>query len=353
MGQYDYGNTRLRARMSNLLGADELASYAELATIDGFITMLTKTPYRESVEYAITFTHGYACVTQALQRETELIYRDIDRFYSGEASERINLILLRNDLKNIKAILRGLLHSNPFDEITTSFSTLGTIPEEVLVQIAKSASVDEAISKMTVNQLPAAQPLLELKAEKGIPSGAEMENCLEKWYFHSVGQLIKGSDEDMRLLREYHTVEADIVNLNTVLRFISAPQAEEELPGEVDDYLIPFGSLPASRWQLLARSPSLHELVQNLSSTRYKHNLLIGLDCYKNTGNLSEFEANMRTHLLRWLSRLPRLFPLGIGVPLGYMARKLSEIRNLRWIAKGIASGFEPVFIKENLESVA
>ena len=315
--------------------------------------MLTKTPHRESIEYALTFSHGYACVTQSLQRELDVTRQDLLRFYSGSAAEKINLYFLRNDLKNIKAILRGLSHRNPFDEITASFNTLGTIPNATLMQIAKSGSVDDAISKMVVYRLAIAQPLLELIGEKAEPGTADMENRLEQWHFGRIAELMKGRGEDFRLLNEYNAMEADIVNLNTVLRFISAPVAEEELSGGADDYLIPQGNVPLTRWRALAGSTAPQEVVNGLSNTRYKKDLRIGLDCYRNTGDLSEFEANMRTHLLRWLARLPRRFPLGIGVPLGFIARKLNEVRNLRWIAQGIISGFDPAFIRENLESTA
>ena len=353
MSQYEYGNTRLRARISELMSHETIASFTELTSVDSFISALTRTPYRESVEYALTFAHGYECVTQALQRETSRMYMDLTRFYTGEEAEKINLIFLRDDLKNIKAILRGLSHDNPFDVIIASFTTLGTLPHAVLTQIAKSASVDEAISKMVVYDLPFAEPLLALRAKLERPGSADMEMCIEQWYFQRIDHLITGGSEDARLLREFHGIEADIVNLNTVLRFISTPQAEEELHGTLQDYLIPHGTLTITNWQTLAKSATVQELVQKLSSTRYDSALKIGLDCYKNTGNLSEFEANMHTYLLRWQARLPRLFPLGIGVALGYVSKKLSEIRNLRWIAIGIASAFEPDYIRENLERVA
>jgi vacuolar-type H+-ATPase subunit C/Vma6 len=52
------------------------------------------------------------------------------------------------------------------------------------------------------------------------------------------------------------------------------------------------------------------------------------------------------------MSSLLKLYPLGIGVPLGYAVMKQSEIRNLRWIAKGIQSSFAPEYIKDNLEHI-
>jgi len=353
MSQYEYGNTRLRARLSELMTYETVSSFTDLTSVDSFISTLTKTPYRASIEYALTFAHGYGCIIQALQREAAQIYSDLKRFFTGQEAQKIELIFLREDLKNIKAILRGLSHDDPFDVIIASFTPLGSLPRSTLTQIAKSASVDEALNKMVLYDLPVAEPLMALKAQHEHLAAAEMEMCIEMWYFHHIDDLISGNDEDARLLREYHAIEADIVNLNTVLRFINTPQAEEELHGSLEDYLVPYGAISTQRWQALAESGSIEELISRISPSRYDRDLKIGLQCFKNTGNLSEFEANMRTYRLRRLARLPRLYPLGIGVALGYAVRKLSEIRNLNWIAKGISAAFEPAYIRENLEHVA
>ncbi|MBM3138088.1 MAG: hypothetical protein FJZ98_07865, partial [Chloroflexi bacterium] len=76
------------------------------------------------------------------------------------------------------------------------------------------------------------------------------------------------------------------------------------------------------------------------------------VNCYQTTGMLSEFENQMRMYLLSWSAGLPSQYPLGIGVVLGFVALKRSEIKNLRWIAKGIESGFEANYIRENLEKI-
>jgi vacuolar-type H+-ATPase subunit C/Vma6 len=73
------------------------------------------------------------------------------------------------------------------------------------------------------------------------------------------------------------------------------------------------------------------------------------LENFKKNGLLSEFENQLRLFMLGWMARLPHLYPLGVGVPLGYYGMKRNEIRNLRWIGKGIAAGFEPLYIKENI----
>ena len=45
--------------------------------------------------------------------------------------------------------------------------------------------------------------------------------------------------------------------------------------------------------------------------------------------------------------------PLGIGVLLGYVALKVNEVANLRWIAQGINLGLKSEAIRAGLEIVA
>jgi len=45
--------------------------------------------------------------------------------------------------------------------------------------------------------------------------------------------------------------------------------------------------------------------------------------------------------------------PLGIGVTIGYIALKVNEIGNLRWIAHGIELGLAPDAIKADMEMLA
>ena len=46
MALYDYGNTRLRARISRLQSIQTLESFSDLTSIDSFVSSLTKTPIK-------------------------------------------------------------------------------------------------------------------------------------------------------------------------------------------------------------------------------------------------------------------------------------------------------------------
>ena len=347
MALFDYGNTRLRARLSSLQPIEKLESFADLTSIDSFLSLLTKTPYKESIEAALTYAHGYNCLSQAMRMELENIASDLSRFYQDAEGKLVSIIFMRDDLLNLKTIVRGQTHEIPLDEMEDSFLSLGTIPLAFLKELAKAKNLDDAVNKMVVYELPPAQVLLELRTEKISLNASEINLTLEKWYFQKIKELLKGSSENIQLLQEFYAIEADITNLNTILNMVSSP--ERFANTEIKLYLIAQGNISPKVLLKSSKSDSIEEVVRGLFATKYGEYLKKGLDCYKNTHLLSEFENQLRMYMLNWQSKLPRLNPLGIGVPLGYYARKRSEIRNLRWIGKGIASGFEARYIKENL----
>ena len=352
MSLYDYGNTRLRARLSDLQTIEKLESFADLTAIDSLISALTKTPYKTSIEKALTFTHGYECVNQALKIESAEILNDLMKFYQDREQEMIRMIFFRNDLQNIKVIFRGILHHYPLEQITESFSHMGTITEPVLQHLVKAENLEDAINRMAVYQLPISRPLLQLRSIKKDLTSSDIDLAMEKWYFQEIHNLLKGSAEDVQLLRKFYEVEADIANLNTVLRFVGSESGHEKIGDKVNEYLIEAGKIPFNRMMKLVNYTSAEEMTRSLFNTRYGSFLHIAVECFQSTGLLSEFENQMRMYLLTWLASLPRLYPLGVGVPMGYVALKRSEIKNLRWIAKGIESGFEPSYIRENLERI-
>jgi len=352
MALYDYGNTRLRARISNLFSIQMLESLSDLTTTDSLISALSKTHYKESIEISLTYSHGYGCIAEALRRELTEIRNILYRFYDPDLWKKIKIIFLRVDLQNIKAIIRGISHKERIDTITSSISSLGTIDDRFLSQIAKSRNVAEAIDKIAIYKLDFADELLQIKSSKKTIYTSEIERVLEIWYFKKMTSILSGRDENTQLLRKYNAIEADIVNVNTLLRFVNAPSSSDIENHPIDYFIIDSGSFSRKQLLQLSKENSVKNVINQLASSKYHNYLLKAFSCFKENGLLSEFENKLRMYALNWLVMLPKLNPFGVGVPMGYVAMKKNEIRNIRWIAKGIYSGFEPVFIKENLERV-
>jgi vacuolar-type H+-ATPase subunit C/Vma6 len=57
---------------------------------------------------------------------------------------------------------------------------------------------------------------------------------------------------------------------------------------------------------------------------------------YAESARLSDFEKQLTQFRLNWMSRQIANDPLGIGVLLGYLALKVNEVSNIRWIVQAI-----------------
>jgi len=113
MPLYDYGNTRLRARISKLFSFPTLESFAYLTSLDSLISQLSKTHYQDAIQIALTYAHGYGCISDALRRKLIEIQDNLRRFYDPEIWEKIKTIFLREDVKilNLLSVELSIKHN--------------------------------------------------------------------------------------------------------------------------------------------------------------------------------------------------------------------------------------------------
>ena len=352
MALYDYGNTRLRAQTSRMFSPQTLDSFADLNSLDRLISHLSKSHYKNSIEISLTYAHGYGCITHALHRELLEIRQVLERFYDQRLWEKIRTIFMRVDLQNIKTIFRGILHKSNIDMIIRSLSPLGTLPEYILTAISKSENIQDAIDKMIVFELDFANELLRLKSSSDPIYSSEIERILEIWFFKHIETILRGGDKNLKLLRQLNNKEVDTVNINTLLRFIDAPNSPELEKNPIEYFLVNGGEIERQLFLDLSKETSVKIAITQIALHNYHDELVEALVRYEQNGLLSEFEKSLRIHTNRWLSKLTKLNPFGIGVPMGYIALRKNEIRNIRWIADGIYSGFEKDYIKDNIEII-
>ena len=350
MPGYDYGNPRVRAMKSRLLTRKALETLAALKDPPSLIAALSKTPYEAAVEIALTYTDGVVCIQEALRQNLLETLRKLRTFYSGPAQENLKLWVLRYDLHNLKAILRGLSQNFLADEILPALLPVGEIPESILKRLVRAESQREVISLLVSLGLPFAQPLLELQGKSPNAPVSEAELVLEKWYFRQAQEALKKPPRDAVVLKTSLELEADLINLITALRYVNHPVEREHLPHPIGELFVTPGSLMPEKLETLSKQDSYQDAADLLQKSDYSRALQAGLEAYQRSGLVSEFEVHLRRYRLNWLSGQILRDPLGIGVPLGYLALKINEISNLLWISRGAALKLDPKLIRENLE---
>ena len=357
MADFDYGNARVRVMKSRLLSRRDLETLLEAASLRAMIAELAKTAYRKTVEAALARVTGLEVITQSLHNDLIATLGKLPRFYTGDASQAVTIVFRQYDIHNLKTILRGLSKNVPSHEILATILPIGELHQKDLVDLARAPGPRGAIDLLATLGLPYAQPLMRLRTERPGVDILEMELALDQWYYQEAWKFIQDNPDDTDLLSASLCMEADLANLLTVLRFAHYPNEHELLrerfgsddltrlfvkPGKISfDQLVKAGSLD-----------TVESAVRSLEGTSYYHALQSGLEAYARSGRLSEFEKQLRHSRLDWMSRLIGKDPLGIGVVLGYLALKITEVNNIRWIAQGINLGLRPAAIRAELEFV-
>lgn len=365
MTDFHYGNTRLRAMKSRLLSRAALveltaaAAYPESRSpeqsrresqrVNRFLNALTETPYRTAVEAALVQYQGLACLQVALQRDLVQTGQKIRSFFSGKAALLVAASLQRYDIHNMKTILRGLAHNLSAGEILANVLPLGEFHIRELETLAAAGDMQAAIDLLVTWRTPLAQSLL---AKPLSPAGLPvLDRALEQWYFDFVMDMAAAKDTALhrRLL-----LETDVTNILTALRLVGVAELNSLLQqhfgsDDVTELFLGPGQISLALLAETAGQPSVSAAVATLANTAIGTILQEAMPRFQATRRLSVFEHALYHFQLQDARRLFIRDPLGIGLLLGYLALKTTEIINLRLIGHGLALGDTPEQIQEVL----
>lgn len=358
MPDYEYGNARLHVMKSRLLSSRELETLADSGSLQGLIAALTKTVYQKAVETALTRATGLSCLNEALHNDLISTVGKIRGFYQESAGKLVAVLFRTYDLHNLKALLRGLARHIPANEILSVFLPVGELHLQTLQELARLNSPREAIDHLASMGFPCASPLLNLRVETSAAEPLEMELALDRWYYQEARQTLRSENSSGGALADALALEADLANLLTALRFAQSPHERSLLrdqlgTDEITHLFIGPGRLPFAQLANAARQETVTSAIETtLSGTAFEPALRAGLEVYARSSRLSDIEKQLRRYRLRWMAGQISTDPLGIGVVLGYLALKINEIGNLRWIAQGINLGINLEAIRAELELV-
>lgn len=346
MSDFDYGNARLRVMKSRLLNRRDMDALVGTESVQGLISYLSRTSYHRHIEAALARTSGIACIELALRNDLEATIQAIRGFYSDRALEMLKIILREYDIENLKTVLRGVSKRADPAEIMAGVLPVGELTGSVLTELAQTSEPRVVIDMLATMALPFAEPLLQLRARQPGAGISQMENSLVQWYYRKAFIWLEQEGLKDSLLFETLQLQADLVNLLVVIRLAHAPVERTALRTwmEIDlisQLFVTEGKISHDLLIQAASQEGIEKAVDILTTTRYGSILSDGLVAYRRTYRLSEFEKCLRRYRLNWMAGLIAKDPLGIGVVLGYLALKMNEVINLRWIAYGSEIGLE------------
>lgn len=347
---YGYGNARLRAMRSQLLTEADYSDLLAKANSEELITALTKGPYREDIEAALVRVGGTRCVFEAVRANLTRTLRQVRAFFEGEPGTLVDILLRRWDRQNLLTVLRGQSREVSSKTVISALVPVGQLDQVTLRELAHQPGLRAALDLMTTWQLPYTKALRRVQARTGtVPDLDQLELALNRFHYTSLWKVLSQGNGNRAIVLEYLKIEADLINLRTILRLARLPGITHLVhqrynATDVCPLLIePGGRLPARRLaEQVAQTDGLEGIVRGLGDTCYGPVLEAGWQRYQaGEGNVTVLERELERWQAKHTAAMFTRNPLSIAIVIGYFGCKEIEVANLRLIAQAVALGME------------
>jgi V/A-type H+-transporting ATPase subunit C len=355
MTGYEYGNTRLRAMRARLLTRADFAGMVATGSLDRMLAMLADTAYGPDVEAALVRFKGLHRLDEAIRSNLARALRQMASFYDERPRDRVDLLLDRWDLHNLRALLRLPRAPSTPGDISGLLVPAGRLTDIELSELAALPDIRARLDLMVAWDLPSPATTTAL-ARAGVEyelhgDTTVLESALDQAYAARMDEIL--GDESTRaaaILR----AERDARNLGASLRARAArldrePGWSEDFDGYVDGGLVPIAVL---------EEVAATDLAETVAGLLTRTRLLPGwdeaiLDWVAHHGLTSLADQLQRATTAAAIRGFVTGDVLGFDIPVAFTFAKEAEARNLRLIGRGIVHGWPATEIEARLEVAA
>jgi V/A-type H+-transporting ATPase subunit C len=304
---------------------------------------LGESHYKKEINELGLKASGFHFIEIALNRNIAEVYQQILRYCEGDLNTMLSAYLQRDDIWNIKAVLRGKSYNAKPEEIMKAVRSTGKYSEEYwqdLVQ--KSKTVQETIELLKGNDY---YETVKAFIQDWELHPAECENKLEQAYYSFLLNSVHSRSEPNRLFLEFIREEIDLVNIKTL--FMAKFESVE--PSTLYSLIISGGKIPEKTMQLLCDAPDFERFLEEFQKISGYQLIRDTMGAIKQTGSLSHMIRLLEKDHLTKATKKSYLHPLSILPILDYFIRKRIEVENLRIITRAKEYGLSEQVIRELL----
>lgn len=323
MGDFSYINARVKVMKSQLLPASRFEEFLQMPDLAGFIQALADTPYNIELQEALSRFGGARAVDEALSQNFYRTTRRILSFADDTPRRLIEVVLLRYDLHNIRAIVRGRHTGKSEEEILATLYPGGLLSEVKLRELLQQPDL-RAVADTLVTWMHPLGLALRQGVDAAQRSGTllDIELTLDRAYARYGLEVADGEGHSETTLRRFVQAEIAMTNARTALKLRRMKELTRE---ERERFFIPGGYLlPRDRFLALADPQVSAGEVAGLR--------LFGAELGAGE-SLLEMERTIERAFQRMAVQMYFGDPLALDVVIGYLTRKAAEVSNLRVIA--------------------
>lgn len=352
MTGYDYGNARLRAMRSRLLDMGDYAALLAIGSLDGLLGALHSTPYEIDIEAAMTRDRGLRAIDHAVRRNLASAFRAMRSFYDDEPGHRVDLLVRRWDLRNLRTILRARSRLAPPENVVAELVPAGDLTEVELIELAEQPGLREVVELMVAWELPdrwvARRVLRQLPAFEATGETSDLERTLYHAWGEALGARLSempGDSGTSMIL----SAEIDQSNLVNAARYWDARNGAEAPPSLLSAELTAGGRVSRRVIEEAAEYGDRGDVARVLAETTGLPGWDQALHRWADHADTARLAEDLARGVTLAALRLFTTDPLTSSVPTAFTFAKEAEARNIRLIARGVVHGFLPEEIAEHL----
>ncbi len=345
MADDPYVAARVRAMRGRLLDARRFADLLACGDAPCVARLLQGTPYGAPIERAGGGAEAGA-IEEGLRRELRANVAALRGACRGRWRELMDVLLGRWEVENLKTLLRGRRAGSPVEEILAGLAPIGWSDEPALAELARRPSIQAMVETLILWRYPAARPLKAAVAAHGGAVDEDrldliaVESALDRWHDESARAMLDPRDESDRSVLSYLGWVIDERNLLAALRW--RQRGHGGTAG--DEVFVPGGAeVDRDLFRRLLRADDWERVADLVSHTRYGP---VSIARGAPHPPLALLEPQIRRNVIHRVEASCRPDPLGFGLVIGYVERKVDEVRTLRMIAHGVAYGLDASAIR-------
>jgi V/A-type H+-transporting ATPase subunit C len=320
---FGYLNARIRSRRRQLLHEGFFREALTLSFSE-IVKVLGETPYGADLT-----GEALPDVDRAVRVHLSRTVKDLPHMVSGEAREAVSLLLMRADLADVKAILRGKREGKSPEEIMGSLGG-GTLPQGFYSAMVEAPDVASLAQVLSIPRHPLARAIREASQTGGEPLAVEI--ALDRAFYAAL--LRRSRELDQPYLANFVSFEIDALNLETAFKLFTMG-----LEGSPDRYFLHGGRLaPSPLFQRVATGEVA--AMEELGDTDFSR--------VAEVRDLPALERGLRCALLA-KAREAAKDVLGAGLAIDYIQRKEWEAGRIRLLARRAYYSFPPDLVEQEV----
>lgn len=338
LGKYPYTYVRTATMKAKLYKKEEYHKFLKM-DLSELIKNLQESDYKKEIDELAQDFSGIELIELALNNNLVRNFAKLKMISPDELDELVNAYLRRNDVYNMKTILRGKYSQAGPKRIKKFLVPVGAEKPEYWDSLIEKTSVEEVLQALPIDKSKREKALKRFKDE-GSLSG--VENILDADYFKfmkNFSMRIPKKGELFRILLQH---EIDIINIKNLFRLRKLNKKD------YDKYLFSGGKVFGKDKLAALAAADFTVIIEAINKTSYKKAFTEHKEAIAQK-DLVAIENALDRFLLKKASFLLHQYPLSVSAILGFMFAKEIEVKNLRMLVKGKQLGLEEEFIEKQL----